>query len=867
MDIKKLIKSTVSAPDYTQRIQEISNKLPEGSAIVDLFIELDSRAIVSPSNALVFFTIINISEFQDKMIKLTLKQLLRLTERKNPELVALWKLVQSLEGEERVCFLSRAALLLEVICMAWQDVNESGKTVNSIPGSSLLLKIYDKDDLTSQELSLEASSFPPKLWKKMEGILEELDFAKEKKIWTYRIDIDSRARLISATNLKAYIKTGAETLSPLALARLSQNLVTRFSLLIKTISMYPSDHPSIAPSLASFIELLESFMGKEVGMVALTILGGELMVNNVRVKTKTKSTKNFLSHLTERRINSISFKQGLTKENLFSFIDLLNRKPSQIRSRGGLNDMCRTRAVENVSVDEFRYALVAKDGKLVSEVVTGTVDVALEDIIFRELIDRLRKGDSIKDIPSEKLGEAFTHILEEASSGTGKYRSMLADFVATLDPTILEKGILVSRDLQKTLAWSSLRKIIDKNLEDLESEHLDVVLESIDKLTQLASIGAERGKVHTVMHVTDRVFSFLKEDKFTADSIFAAIILLGAICERLITTGRLASAAELATKITDCRLLPVDSPAKTSALRRGLSEAYRRIDTPDAADVIISAFLDADERRYQSAETIAGEILFRNLGMSLVELFLERDRTVRARVYSILRRFGRGYLLMFHIRIEEIVRGDISSRDPETKRFVINDWYIIRNLIALLGDLGSEKSIPVLAKLCTDDDDRVRKLALLSLMKISEKEAIILASNMIDDSSHEVVTVAIEVLAKSSYVDAGFIPVFLRLMYSLPAARKPLIRYLLKVCTDEQVRQHFRVLFQNTKGIPFDDENLMQDALILMIRAGGIEEIEALKSYIDNNSSGKFRKASAPENVLVTVSSAIDVIRTSSRVF
>ena len=55
--------------------------------------------------------------------------------------------------------------------------------------------------------------------------------------------------------------------------------------------MYPADHPSIAPSLASFIELLESFMGKEVGMVALTILGGELMVNNVRVKTKTKSTK------------------------------------------------------------------------------------------------------------------------------------------------------------------------------------------------------------------------------------------------------------------------------------------------------------------------------------------------------------------------------------------------------------------------------------------------------------------------------------------------------------------------------------------------------------------------------------------------
>ncbi len=867
MDIKKLIESTVSASDYAQRIEEISNKLPEGSAIADLFVELDSNAVVSPSNALVFFSIINIAAFKDKMINLTLKQLFTLTERKTPELVELWQIVQSLEGEEKVCFLSRAALLLEVVCIAWQDVNDSGKSLNSISGASLLVQLYNKDDLTTQELSLEASSFSQRLWKKMEGILEELDFGKERKIWSYRIDIDSRARLISGTNIKAYIKTGADTLSPLALARLSQNLVTRFSLLIKTISMYPADHPSIEPSLASFIELLESFMGKEVGMVALTILGGELMVNNIRVKTKTKSTKNFLSHLTERRINSISFQQGLTTEHLFSFIDLLNRKPAQIRSRGGLNDMCKTRAIEGVSVDEFRYALIAKDGKLVSEVVTGTIDTALEDIIFRELIDRLQKGDSIRDIPSEKLGEAFAHIIEEASSGTGKYRSMLADFVATLDPTILEKGILVSRELQKTLAWSSLRKIIDKNLEDLELEHLDVVLDSIDKLTQLACIGAERGKVHTVMHVTDKVCTLLHEDKFVADSIFAAIILLGAICERLITTGRLASAAELATKITDCRILPVDSPAKASALRRGLAEAYRRIDTPDAADVILSAFLEADERRYQSAEIIAGKVLFRNLGMSLVELFLERNRTVRARVYSILRRFGQGYLLMFHIRIEEIVRGDISSREPETKRFVINDWYILRNLIALLGDLGSEKSIPVLAKLCSDDDDRVRKLALLSLMKISEKETITLAANMIDDPSPEVVTVAIEILAKSSYTDAGFIPVFLRLMYSLPAARKPLIRYLLKFCKDDQVKQHFRVLFENTKGIPFDDENLMQDALILMIRAGSIEEIESLKIFIENNSSGKFRKASVPENILVTVSAAIDVIRTSSRTF
>ncbi len=63
--------------------------------------------------------------------------------------------------------------------------------------------------------------------------------------------------------------------------------------------------------------------------------------------------------------------------------------------------MCRTRGMENVTIDEFRYALVARDGKLVSETVTGSLDSTLEDLVFKELIDRLQRGDSIRDIPTK----------------------------------------------------------------------------------------------------------------------------------------------------------------------------------------------------------------------------------------------------------------------------------------------------------------------------------------------------------------------------------------------------------------------------------------------------------------------------------
>ncbi len=867
VNAKKIVEALASVPDPDSRIKELLNKLPEGQEIVELFVELDRNAVASPAHCLAFFTIVDVSVFADKMIRMSYEQLLKESEPLCPDIVKIWKNIESLKKDQKLNFMARCSLLLEAACLGWQDARDVGRASGSLSGSSMLVFLCGGEDEGSQILRTESGSWPSGIWKKMEEVLEELDFTREKdRSWKYQIDLDVRSRLVSGTNIKAYVKTGTSTLSPLALARLSQNLVTRFSLLLRTISMYPADHPSIAPALDSFIELLDAFADSEAGMVALTILGGELMLNNVKVKSKTKSTQNFLVHLTERRINSISFQLGLDSENLFTFIELLNRKPVQIRERGGLSEMCRTRGIENVSVDEFRYALVAKDGKLVSEVVTGSVDSTLEDIIFRELIDRLQRGDSIKDIPTQQLGEALTRILEEASSGSGKYRSMLADFVATLDPTILEKGILVSRELQKTMAWGALRKIIDKNLEDLDSQVQDHILEALEKLNQLACIGAERGKTHSVMHVTDNVRGILLEGSLPPDSLFASIILLGSVCERLIATGRLTSASELVSTISDCRMLPVDTPAHASALRRGLSEAFRRIDTPEAADVILQAFMESDESRYQAAERITAQVMFRNLGMRLVDLFLERKREVRARVYSVLRRFGTGYLLMFHNRIDELERGGLSVRDSDTGRFVTQDWYIMRNLVSLLGDLGSDTSLPVLERLCYDSDDRVRRQALVSLMKVSEDKAISYASNMIGDPSKDVAVVAVDVLSKSRNADRGLIPAMLRLMHTLPSARRTLMRFFAKLYDDSAVQRHFRSAFSHCRGVPFGDEDTMHDGLVVLIRSGKTEDIDALKSFLEKNSGGKFKRASAPENVLATVLAAIDMIKSAQAV-
>ena len=122
-----------------------------------------------------------------------------------------------------------------------------------------------------------------------------------------------------------------------------------------------------------------------------------------------------------------------------------------------------------------------------------------------------------------------------------------------------------------------------------------------------------------------------------------------------------------------------------------------------------------------------------------------------------------------------------------------------------------------------------------------------------------------DVLSKAQKPDRGLIPALLRLMHTLPEARKPLMRFFVKVYDEPHVCQHFRTAFQHARGVPFEDEDLMQDALAIIIKSGKTEDINSLKTYLDRNSGGTLKRASAPEEVLRTVSSAINMIRSADR--
>jgi len=859
-----LVKLLVGASEASERLEALGDALStmKASEAADLLRSIDSEFLSSPETCVAFLSVLNAPGFAKYLKGLSWENLRSAVDDKDSSLINAWDLVWSFSIGERAFILAKMSLVFEIHWLVSSEMKDSADIALAF-GSLVAMQYLTDCDPEDPELVIRSASFDSAAQDKLREVLEEMDFARVKKDqWSYRIDIDTRTRLVSGRNLLAYRTLSRDNISPLAMARMAQNIVQRFSLLSRTISMYPSDHPSIAPSIDSFIGSVSEFYGSDCNMVTLTILGGELMVNNLKIGKKTRAIDDFLRHLSDRRINSLTFEEGLMRDSLLKFITIFNRPPTWIKDKGGMPKLLASRDIQHLSVGEFRYALIAKDGSLVEDSTSASVDTALEDMIFRELIERLERGDSIRGIPDAELGLAFKKILEESSGGAERQRGLLAEFVATLDPTILEKGILSIQDVRKNMAWSALRKIIEKSLEDLQSNDPDVVLHSIEKLHDLSLTGISRNKSHTIYQIIEDIGNVLESEYIHPDALFAGIVLLGSICERLISTGSIAASLSAVQMIEMIRKLEIDSPELMSSRRRGLAEAMRRIDTPEVGDRLIEALLSRNNVTTRNAEELSGILVLRNLTTKLMDMFLEPDRSQRARAFSLLKATGLNVLPVLHARILRLEIQTETPRDPETGRLMDEDWYVIRNIIAILGELKHASSSDVLIIASADVDDRIRATSIRALYSISREKAFPLATKMITDPSNHVLRVCMEVLATCDHPSESILPRLFRLFDRDEESRRTIMRIFQRLASSPQVQRFIRTEFKAAKGVPYGNVSLATDALICFLKSGDTADIAVLRAFHETRSGkGVFKKSGHPKDFMATVLATIESIK------
>jgi HEAT repeat protein len=848
---ESLLKSAMAQADPGAMMNVVASRfgvagIPDSSA---LLLRIDTESTGSSEVAALFVALVDIRSMSSKLqASIPPADLRRQVVRDDPRLAEAWSRFENIPEAAAGVAIAKVSLLMEVIFLLNRELRDANLDLEKLTGADVALRVLSDSRPAGTDLIVEAGAYTPTSAGLLTEVLEELDFIqKERGIWVFRLDESSIPRLASGKNLLAY-RSASSRLSPLALARSAENLVKRLGFIVRSTGMYPAGHPAIAPSVEGFLEILNQFFAGGP-VVTLSGMGGDLMVNDLQVRKKGGSVEGFLRSMGERGVSSISFSAGIDAEMVLRFAGVFNRSPAYIKEHGGLGSLLERREIQGISVDQYRYALVSKDGKVMGGQGAPVEDTTLENIIFAELIDRLERGDTLRDLPDEQLGMAFKRVLQDSSVGAERQRALLSDFVATLDPGILEKGLLTRRDIQKEIAWSALRKIIRIRLEELENTDEDVRLEAMDRLLDLVVTGIERGKDNTVVQILENVSQRLLIET-SPDALYTGIVLLGVALENLISRGRLSTAESAAEALERARTLDVGLPELVSARRRAFAEAIRRIDTPDVGEKLVDSLLSYNEVVARQAEALAVRIVLRNMTSRLLEVFNESDRHQRARAYRIVRRIGPKVLPVLVARLKRLQHSYETPRDPETGNLTNEDWYVSRNVIQIMGELRLGDTTDTITQLIQDPDERIREASLRALFSIDPNRAVENARTLISDSSPMVAGVAVDVIGSGSTDADATVRQLIGTFRGRPGLRLQVIRVLRRFAGVPMLSAFIREGFSSPDSIPFGDVEIATEALEILHQKPSKEDATVLRAWLEGRSVRKLLHRKGPDKQL-----------------
>jgi HEAT repeat protein len=194
--------------------------------------------------------------------------------------------------------------------------------------------------------------------------------------------------------------------------------------------------------------------------------------------------------------------------------------------------------------------------------------------------------------------------------------------------------------------------------------------------------------------------------------------------------------------------------------RRGLGPEVRAAAAALDEATSFDALADAVERLAQAHGDAGGEepwALARDLltpgiaGRVAARLGSARDEPGRAALMTACTRLGREMALAFADALSDTTDRfarrayvdamvEMGEDGMAVAEEMVEDgrWFVVRNAVAILGEIGGERAVALLTGSLANDDARVRREALLALAKLGGEDAGQLVYGMIDDPDSDV---------------------------------------------------------------------------------------------------------------------------------
>ncbi|HVE39480.1 MAG TPA: HEAT repeat domain-containing protein [Planctomycetota bacterium] len=198
---------------------------------------------------------------------------------------------------------------------------------------------------------------------------------------------------------------------------------------VAQLRLYPKDSPQVLKVVTDTYHSIHSFL-ETADLLTLSKTPRGLLVNGRPLGERGTVSESLesamLSILGDSSVKSISFRKGLTLEELIAFLHALTRKFWDVKDGKEINKRLRDERVNQVTVDEVQYVALGQGDIVIEDAARklagGETELAKLLANLEQLIDAASQqgmGSEARLHLMKKMVERDPHLLDKAQEGAG----------------------------------------------------------------------------------------------------------------------------------------------------------------------------------------------------------------------------------------------------------------------------------------------------------------------------------------------------------------------------------------------------------------------------------------------------------------
>jgi hypothetical protein len=443
--------------------------------------------------------------------------------------------------------------------------------------------------------------------------------------------------------------------------------------MIRVLAIYPADNPLPAKMRASFSGRFVEVVDK-VGGFCLSIRPNEIVYASEAVFQDKGAEETLAAPFYNAGIIHLEFRPGLTVDEVNTFLDIVKECPI---TGGGDFDLAT--GLWQKQLNSIRF-------KTVEDLSLGESDA---EVVIRDLHP---------DFGADSVGSGVDYnqvILEEGDESTSGTHS------TTLSPEAVEDGRQMGLSLEEPAEPSRTAEILLAACAIDENEEKEQIRRLVEENKQF-------DQYRTVTQVLVEILHFWDELSLFSETVS----ICDAVLDQMLAKGAFAPAADLMHALRGMRdNMTAPKPLyaeQLTAFLRGAGDVKRiqRLTEIINGQEIVDA---------KAVETYLDCLGWESLTHIIAMLGNLVSRNARLTVCNFLAGRGRQHLAIIGSGVRD-------------KR-----WYVVRNTIMILGQIGGDQILEYLASAATHADRRVRQEAITALTRMESERAVNLLCRCLED--------------------------------------------------------------------------------------------------------------------------------------